>query len=73
VFFGLPKRVRSVRPLPLIEWKIRKRETHLYHCIRILAARYKKVAEPYEDYIPELKNKISINTIRDNITNALIS
>jgi hypothetical protein len=41
-FLVYQKRVRSVRPLPLMGWNIRKREAHFYDCIRILAARYKK-------------------------------
>jgi Mg2+ and Co2+ transporter CorA len=41
-----------------MEWKIRKRKAHLYHCIRILAARYKKVVEPYEDDIIESENEV---------------
>jgi hypothetical protein len=57
-FLVYQKRVRSIRPLPLMEWKIRKRKAHLYHCIRILAARYKKVVEPYEDDIIESENEV---------------
>jgi hypothetical protein len=41
-FLIYQKRVRSVRPLPLMGWKVRKREAHFYDCIRILASRYKK-------------------------------
>jgi hypothetical protein len=32
-----------------------------------------EVAEPCEDDIPESENEISMNTIRDNITNNLVS
>jgi hypothetical protein len=42
-FLVYQKRVRSVRPLPLMGWKIRKREAHFYDCIRILVTRYKGV------------------------------
>jgi hypothetical protein len=31
------------------------------------------VAQPYEDDIPELENEVSMNTIHDNIANALVS
>jgi hypothetical protein len=33
----------------------------------------KEVAQPYEDDIPESENEVTMNTIRDNIANALIS
>jgi hypothetical protein len=40
---SLQKREKSVRPLPLMVSKIRKREeAHFYDCIRILVARYKE-------------------------------
>jgi hypothetical protein len=33
----------------------------------------KEVAQPYEDDIPESENKGTMNTIHDNIANALVS
>jgi hypothetical protein len=32
-----------------------------------------EVAESYEDDIPESENEVSMNIIRDNIANALVS
>jgi hypothetical protein len=32
-----------------------------------------EVAQPYEDDIPESENEVSMNTIHDNIANALVS
>jgi hypothetical protein len=32
-----------------------------------------EVVKPYEDDFPESENEVSMNTIRDNIANALIS
>jgi hypothetical protein len=32
-----------------------------------------EVAEPYKDDISELENEVSMNTIRDNIANTLVS
>jgi hypothetical protein len=32
-----------------------------------------EVSQPYEDDIPESENEVTMNTIRDNIANALVS